>query len=112
MSEQRAFIVRRPVVSLLMLLVLALAALLWHYRLALNAFPHIISAYTAKEYCSCRYVMGNPAEYCQGYVKQYVPASLIDEPETKSVSAEGMGESAMAVWRGPRQGCVLEPDAL
>ena len=32
----------------------------WQNRIHLAAFPAIIGAYTAKEYCSCRYVMGTP----------------------------------------------------
>lgn len=111
MSERRGFIRSRAFRVLVMLLLLIIVALIWQNRVALNAFPNIISAYTAKEYCSCRYVMGNPADYCRGYVKQYVSASLIDDAEHKSVSAEGMGESATAVWRGQQQGCVLEPDS-
>lgn len=107
MSERPAFIRRRPISSLLMLLLLIIVALIWQNRVALNAFPNIISAYTAKEYCSCRYVMGNPADYCRGYIKQYIAASLVDDAEHKSVSAEGLGESATAAWRGERQGCVL-----
>ena len=63
---------RRPLTSLLLLLLLALIGWVWHERVNLQAFPDIIAAYTAKEYCSCRYVANNPAEYCRGYVKQYL----------------------------------------
>lgn len=109
MSERRSFIRSRPFRVLVMLLLLLIVALIWQNRVALNAFPKIISAYTAKEYCSCRYVMGQPADYCRGYVKQYVPASLVDDGEHKSVSAQGLGQGATAVWRGQREGCVLQP---
>lgn len=34
-----------------------------HQRAVLWAFPTMVSAYSAKEYCSCRYVMGYFAEY-------------------------------------------------
>ena len=43
---------------LLLLLVLLLGWIVYE-RENLWAFPDIISAYTAKEYCSCRYVMNN-----------------------------------------------------
>lgn len=112
MSEQQPYLRSRPFKVLVMVLLLLIVALIWQNRVALNAFPGIISAYTAKEYCSCRYVMGNPAEYCRGYVKQYVPASLVDDADNKRVSAEGLGQSATAVWRGARQGCVLQSAAL
>jgi len=106
----RGFIRRRPLTSLLLVLLVALGGWVWHERLALQAFPGIISAYTAKEYCSCRYVMNNPADYCLGYVKQAVPVSgFHDDPQQHRVTAQGLGRSSSAVWIGPREGCRLEP---
>ena len=100
----------RRVFSRLLLLVLVVIAVLgWQYRVALQAFPSIISAYTAKEYCSCRYVMDNPAEYCAGYVKQWLPSTLSDDATSKRVTASGMGRTSSAAWKGLRQGCQLEP---
>ncbi|RMQ45712.1 hypothetical protein ALQ04_01564 [Pseudomonas cichorii] len=110
MSTRRMFILRRPFTSLLLLALFILAVLAWQYRVALQSFPGIISAYTAKEYCSCRYVMNNPAEYCRGYVKQYIPGTLSDDEASKSVSASGMGRSSRAAWLGERQGCRLLPE--
>ncbi len=107
MSRQR-FVRRRPVSSLLILLVMALLGWGWQERVALQAFPDIISAYTAKEYCSCRYVMNNPAEYCRAYVKQYLPTSaFFDDTVSKRVTASGMGRTHTAVWLGERLGCRL-----
>ncbi|NWA23794.1 amidase [Pseudomonas gingeri] len=101
---------RRPLVSLLLILLVAVGAWIWHERQALRAFPGIISAYTAKEYCSCRYVMNNPADYCLGYVKQSVSISdFQDDPQQHRVTARGLGRSSSAVWLGPREGCRLEP---
>lgn len=92
------------------LLLLAALVLIWHERMALQAFPGILSAYSAKEYCSCRYVMNNPPEYCQGYVKQYLPLSeLLDDSSHKRVTASGLGQSSSAAWIGQRQGCRLLP---
>ena len=103
------FIRRRPFSSLLLLILAVLAVLIWQNRVSLGAFPGIISAYTAKEYCSCRYVMLNSADYCRGYVKQYVRSSLLDDPANKRVTAEGLGRGNVAVWQGERQGCRLLP---
>jgi len=101
---------RRPLLSLLLLLLLILLGWIWHERVALQAFPQIISAYTVKEYCSCRYVMNNSADYCQGYVKQSVPISrFLDDPRQRRVSAEGLWRSSTAVWVSAREGCRLEP---
>ncbi|MGY2363593.1 amidase [Pseudomonas azotoformans] len=101
---------RRPFTSVFLLLLLALLGWLWHERANLQAFPDIIAAYTAKEYCSCRYVANNPAEYCRGYVKQYVPTSEFgDNPERSEVTASGLGRTHVARWLGERQGCRLVP---
>ena len=70
--NRRPFVRRRPFSSLGLILLIALLGWIWQERVALWAFPDIISAYTAKEYCSCRYVMDNPVDYCLAYVKQYV----------------------------------------
>lgn len=101
---------RRPLISLFLLLMLILLGWAWHERANLQAFPDIIGAYTAKEYCSCRYVAGNPADYCLGYVKQYIPTSAFtDHPDTHLVTASGLGRSHSAQWLGERQGCRLLP---
>ena len=101
---------RRPFTSVFLLLLLALLGWLWHERVNLQAFPDIIAAYTAKEYCSCRYVANNPAEDCRGYVKQYVPTGAFrDNPERSEVTASGLGRTHVARWLGERQGCRLVP---
>ncbi|MNP81539.1 hypothetical protein D3C76_1799260 [compost metagenome] len=73
-------------------------------------FPGILSAYSAKEYCSCRYVMGFDSQYCQGYVQQYLPLSRLDEDlQQRLISAAGLGVENRAQWLGPREGCRLLP---
>ena len=82
----------------------------WHERQALADFPGILSAYSAKEYCSCRFVMGFEQAYCQGYVKQWLPLSLLEEnTPQRHITAEGLGRRNQAVWLGPREGCRLLP---
>ncbi|NLT89001.1 MAG: amidase [Pseudomonas lactis] len=101
---------RHPFISVLLVLFIALLGWVWHERVNLQAFPDIIAAYTAKEYCSCRYVVNNPAQYCLGYVKQYVPTSAFtDSPERSEVTASGLGRTQTARWLGDRQGCRLNP---
>jgi len=101
---------RRPFTTVFLLLVAVLLGWIWHERVNLQAFPDIIAAYTAKEYCSCRYVANNPAQYCLGYVKQYVPTSAFtDSPERSEVTASGLGRTQTARWLGDRQGCRLNP---
>ncbi|VVO42613.1 amidase [Pseudomonas fluorescens] len=108
--SQRGFVRRRPFSSLLLVLVVALLGWGWQERVALQVFPDIFGAYTAKEYCSCRYVMNNSVEYCQAYVKQYLPTSgFVDDAPSKRVTASGMGRTHSAGWIGERQGCRLLP---
>ena len=93
--------------GLLMLLLLALGWL-WQEWQALLAFPRIISAYSAKEYCSCRYVMGHDGQYCRAYVKQYIPLSALHEDlPLRQITATGLGQRSTAAWLGPQQGCRL-----
>ncbi len=63
----------------LLLLIVALLGWAWLERQALADFPGILSAYSAKEYCSCRFVMGFDEAYCRGYVKQWLPLSRLEE---------------------------------
>ncbi len=58
----------------LLVVLLGLVYWAWHERQALADFPGILSAYSAKEYCSCRFVMGFEPAYCQGYVKAMAAA--------------------------------------
>ena len=67
--NRHGFIRRRPFYTVWWVLLIVLLGWVWQERVALWAFPDIISAYTAKEYCSCRYVMNNDAGYCRGYVR-------------------------------------------
>nr|WP_225779124.1 amidase [Pseudomonas sp. Marseille-Q3773] len=93
-----------------LLLLLGLSYWAWQERQALADFPGILSAYSAKEYCSCRFVMGFEPEYCQGYVKQWLALSLLEEDrQQQRVTAEGLGRRHQAAWQGPREGCRLLP---
>ena len=108
--NRRGFVRRRPFSTLLLILLIALLGWGWLERVALRAFPDIISAYTAKEYCSCRYVMNNDAGYCHSYVTQWLPTSrFVDDATHKRVTVSGMGRSNSAAWLGERQGCRLTP---
>ncbi|MBI6898168.1 amidase [Pseudomonas putida] len=94
----------------LLVLLLALLGWAWYERQALMDFPGILSAYSAKEYCSCRFVMGFDQAYCRAYVKQYLPLSLLEEDAAlRKVTAEGLGRRNQAAWQGVREGCRLLP---
>lgn len=103
---------RRPILSVFLALLAGLILLAWSNRAHLAAFPGILPAYSAKEYCSCRYVMGNPAAYCAAYIEQYLPlGELVDDEQRRRVSARGLGNTQIAQWLGPRQGCRLRVEA-
>ncbi|WXL24953.1 amidase [Ectopseudomonas mendocina] len=101
---------RHPFLTVLVFVLLAVAALAWQNRVHLQAFPGIIGAYTAKEYCSCRYVANYPAAYCETYVSQYIPISgFHDDAQLKRVTASGFGSTQSAQWLSAREGCQLLP---
>ncbi|AIR87977.1 hypothetical protein [Pseudomonas cremoricolorata] len=93
------------------LLLIAGAALwVWNTRQALADFPDILPAYSAKEYCSCRFVMGFDTAYCRGYVEQYLPLDSLEEDTARQlVSARGLGRRQQAAVQGPGEGCRLLP---
>ncbi|MGF6393283.1 amidase [Pseudomonas plecoglossicida] len=95
---------------LVLLLVVALFGWAWLERQALADFPGILSAYSAKEYCSCRFVMGFEQAYCRAYVKQWLPLSQLEEDsQQRVVSAGGLGQHSRAAWQGAQEGCRLLP---
>ncbi|RRJ83877.1 amidase [Aestuariirhabdus litorea] len=79
----------------------------WHF---VEAFPDLIPAYYAKEFCSCYFVVGNDEAYCHAYVEQWLPISDFQlNPAQRWVQASGLGRTQRASYFGPRQGCGLEP---
>lgn len=95
---------------LLLVVLVVLLAWAWYERQALADFPAILSAYSAKEYCSCRFVMGFDQPYCRAYVKQYLPLSSLEEDSPRRlVTAQGLGRRNQAQWQGAGEGCRLLP---
>lgn len=99
---------RRAGLALLALFVVLVAAN-WRH---IMAFPGILPAFTAKEYCSCRFVMRQGDAYCRDYTKQWLPIDtlLLDEA-ARRVTVHALGTTRSARWLSPREGCRLEPDA-
>jgi len=95
---------------LALLVALALLGWAWLERESLADFPGILSAYSAKEYCSCRFVMGFDQAYCRGYVKQWLPLSSLEEDrQQRLVRATGLGQHNAATWQSAQAGCRLLP---
>ncbi len=84
----------------------ALAAANWTH---LRAFPGVLPAFYAKEFCSCRHVMGQTDAYCHGYATQWLPISSFAHDEAaKRVTVRATGVTRSARWLGAREGCRLE----
>jgi len=70
----------------------------------------LLTSYTAKEACSCLFVLGQPEQFCAIWTKQNPPlARIAIDHEKKEVRA-----SALVMWGATarfvneREGCVFE----
>lgn len=80
------------------------------FRSEINGYGSIASAYSARVGCSCRYVAGRSLEDCaKDKLAGMELVTLVDDDETKSVTARfPLVASATATYR-KGYGCVLEP---
>jgi hypothetical protein len=93
----------------LALLAALAAAAAWNWT-HVRAFPGILPAFYAKEWCSCRYVMGQDDAYCHGYARQWLPIwSFAHDPAAQRVTVTALGATRSASFLGGRRGCRLEP---
>ena len=100
----RGRLLKRIALTLLLLLALTVA---WNWT-HLRAFPGVLPAFYAKEFCSCRYVMGQSLDYCRGYARQYLPiGSFALDEAARRVTVRATGVTRSARWLGPREGCRL-----
>ena len=78
-------------------------------RKHLAAFPHIISSYYAKEFCSCYYVTHRSAKDCHNTVRSFISLSKFSIDENKkTIYTSGLGHSSEARYIGEGQGCLLK----
>lgn len=71
-------------------------------------FPKIISAYYAKEACSCLYVLTRDEPQCHEMVRQYVPISSFENDRAgRRVVVRGLGRRSVATFVDERHGCKL-----
>lgn len=70
----------------------------------------LITAYTAKEMCSCLFVMGHTEEYCRVWTRQSpsIYSLKVDRDAQVVESTAAMLWSARAHFQGERFGCILE----
>lgn len=99
----------RKILLFIVFLILLLAAYLGFNWKDTSSFPHIISAFYAKEFCSCYFVEGRDKEACHNFARQYVPISGFDlDEEKKEVTVTGLGITTTAEFTDKRYGCRLE----
>lgn len=80
------------------------------FRTEIAGYGAISSAYSARVACSCRFVAGRPLEDCaKDKLAGMEAVTLVEDVETKSVTARfPLVASATATYR-EGYGCVLEP---
>ena len=76
-----------------------------------NSDLQLITGYTAKEFCSCLFVMEMPMAYCRAWTRASPQVAKVGvDFDRKVVEAIALIQwSARAHYDGPRFGCVLEP---
>ena len=80
-------------------------------RLYDNSDLELITGYTAKEMCSCLFVMERPEDFCRAWTKANpaIASAQVD------LEAKVVRSSALSFWDATarfvddRTGCVLEP---
>lgn len=80
------------------------------FREPIHGYGSIASAYTARVACSCRFVAGRSLKDCtKDKLAGMEAVTLVEDVETKSVTARfPLVASATATYR-EGYGCVLEP---
>ncbi len=101
---------RRWGLWLLAFIALGLGGAAWAFREPIRGYGSIASAYSARVACSCRYVAGRPLKDCaKDKLAGMEAVTLVDDDETKSVTARfPLVASATATYR-KGYGCVMEP---
>ncbi len=80
------------------------------FRAEIGGYGSVSAAYSARVACSCRFVAGRPLKDCaKDKLAGMEAVTLVEDVETKSVTARfPLVASATATYR-KGYGCVLEP---
>ncbi|TNE97858.1 MAG: hypothetical protein EP326_10765 [Deltaproteobacteria bacterium] len=72
-------------------------------------FNKAFSSSFAKEYCSCRYVVGQTKEHCKEYAQNFIPPwSIKENVEKKYVTVSNMFKTTTASYVSKRYGCSIK----
>ncbi|MBY0344160.1 MAG: hypothetical protein K2Q29_09920 [Sphingomonadales bacterium] len=101
---------RRWGLWVLAIIALVVGTAAFAFREPISGYGSIASAYSARVACSCRYVAGRPLDDCsKDKLAGMELVTLVEDDETKSVTARfPLVASATATYR-KGYGCVLEP---
>jgi hypothetical protein len=75
----------------------------------IRAFPGVLPAFYAKEFCSCRFVVGQSVNFCHDYASQWLPISqfYLSEPK-RCITVTALGQTRSAGFVNQREGCRLD----
>ncbi len=100
--------IRRVRGMVLFFLLVALAIWLFLNRAHLLALPASVSAFYAKEFCSCHFVVGNNKAYCHDFADPGYPVyDVLIDSKRKRVSVSAFGFENQAQYTDRRYGCHL-----
>lgn len=70
----------------------------------------LLTSYSAKDICSCRFVMGQTAEHCEAWARANPNLKTVSvDAERRQVTVQSLlFFSARARWVSARRGCVLD----
>jgi hypothetical protein len=90
-------------------LVVALGVLVAYNWQDVRAFSGILPAFYAKEFCSCRFVVGQSVPFCHDYARQWLPINHFYLSEHKRcVTVTALGQTRSAGFLNRREGCRLD----
>jgi CubicO group peptidase (beta-lactamase class C family) len=75
------------------------------------SIPNLLRSYSAKEYCSCRLVIGRSEDACKADLKAHSPVlpklKIKNDGTVTATLGLGLFKKSKAVYRGKTFGCVL-----
>jgi hypothetical protein len=78
-------------------------------RIYQNSDLDLLAGFTAKEYCSCFFVVGQTQDFCDQFIKQSPPIGTVSiDQKNKKVTSHALFNSRTAHWVSDKFGCILE----
>jgi len=102
-------VIGRIAAAVALVLVLALGVLVASNWQHVRAFPGVLPAFYAKEFCSCRFVVGRSVPFCHDYARQWLPITrfYLSEPK-RCITVNALGQTRSAGFINRREGCRLD----